>query len=100
MKRGSRVGVLPDFQGIGIAQKILTETAKTESEKYKRHKLFITTSNVFFAKNIKKNKNFVLTSVHDPKKTSETLRPNLRKTDASSRRIFSFRFCGNTNEVE
>ena len=97
MKRVTRLVVLPDYQGIGIAQKLLTETAKIESKKHNKHKLFIITSNIFFAKNIQKNKNFVLARINNPKKLSKTTMTSLKKTIANNRRTFSFKFCENAN---
>lgn len=97
IKRVTRLVVLPDYQGIGIAQRLLTETAKIESKKHNKHKLDIVTSNVFFAKNIQKNKNFFLNAVHNPKKTSKSLKPSLKKTVANNRKTYSFRFCEITN---
>ena len=95
IKRVTRLVVLPDYQGIGIAQRLLTETAKIESKKHNKHKLFM--SNAFFAKNIQKNKNFCLSAIANPKKISKTAKADLKRTMASNRKTFSFVFCGNTN---
>lgn len=97
IKRVSRLVVLPDYQGIGIAQRLLTETAKIESKKHNKHKLFIVTSNAFFAKNIQKNKNFRLSGINNPSKISKTMLPGLKKTAANNRKTFSFVFCKNAN---
>ena len=92
IKKVHRLVVLPDYQGVGIANKFLTYTAKTIQEKTEL--VSITTSLNGFAKSLKNNKNWLLVRtgrVGKPGKTSKC------RASSINRNTYSFVYVGEEN---
>jgi ABC-type lipoprotein export system ATPase subunit/GNAT superfamily N-acetyltransferase len=90
--RGHRFVVLPDYQGLGIIKKLVDMGAQELHKKYK--KVHINTSNKVFAKSEMKNKKWKL--FHCGRNAPQQLE-QLKKTDASHRNTYSFRWIGGTH---
>ena len=54
-----RLVILPDYQGIGLGNKMLSECCKKVRLLHKNKKISISTSLLRFAKSIEKNKDFI-----------------------------------------
>lgn len=85
IKRVHRLVVLPDYQGISIGSRLLTEIAK----QYSHIDFNITTSSKNLCKSLTKNKQWAL---FFKGKCQPQTNKALNKTSSSDRIIYSFRY--------
>lgn len=95
MKKIHRIVVLPDYQGIGVGNKLLNEISKMYQEQNQR--VTITTSTPVFVNNLSKSKQWVMT--RKPSRTAES-KGVLKGTTSESRLTASFEYIGDNNNGE
>jgi GNAT superfamily N-acetyltransferase len=94
MKRIHRIVVKPDYQGIGLGSRFMSEIAR----KYKKEKLRITlvTSSPAFIQGLQHSRNWIMT-----RKPSRVTHPSpkgvLRGTTSDARLTATFEFTENVN---
>ena len=94
LRKGHRLVVLPDYQGLGIGKKISTLVAKKERKKYSF--VSITTSLKGFAKSLYLDKkNWRLIS--QGRQSNHSLNEGLTKNSSRGRNTRSFRYIGEPN---
>lgn len=85
--RGHRFVVLPDFQGLGVATKVINEIAKLYTNQ--GLKFYIRASHIKMAKILRRNKDWIETP------RSGQVSPQATKTWKASNRIaYSFKYIG------
>ena len=87
MKRIHRIVVRPDYQGIGLGTKFMTEIAKIYQNKYR---MTLVTSSPAFIQGLQKNKNWIMT--RKPSRIAFVRENVLSGTSSSSRLTATFEY--------
>lgn len=94
MKRGHRLVVLPDYQGLGIGHKLSSSVARNIVEKGFRFGIVSSTKSLFYQR--KKSKNWIIKA-----KSSKARHSNLlRKSSSGSRVTFSYEYIINDKNLD